>query len=358
MRSRQVQIDIREATKDDNRGLQRVQARCPQGATQNLSTVNTPDFFTRAKIFEDNKVYVATRKNRIIGSTACAVHNAIVNGKVAKIGYGFQAFVDPKYRGKGIAGMLHEVREDYMRKRGSALGYTLVLEQNVASMRYIERQGFRQHRTLVMPSIMVNQEMDVGSEAKVRPITQDDLDDVASLVNETWQDYELYEPMTAESLASLVKRTPVYSFNDIFVLEENNQIMACLGFWDWSRVMRITVRALSFKVRAMSFLLDIIRIFRPIPRGPRIGDELKQIVLTPIGFRDLEHLTILLRHINNQAFAKGIHQIDCVCEKSHPLLDSLKGFIRIDSGIHIYIKPFQDDAVLADRPVFINGLDL
>ncbi|MFC1905720.1 GNAT family N-acetyltransferase [Chloroflexota bacterium] len=353
-----MQIDIREATQDDNRELQKVQTRCPQGSSQNLSTVNTPDFFTRVKIFGDHKVYVATRKNRIIGSTACAVHDALVNGKVAKIGYGFQAFVDPKYRGKGVAGLLHKVREDYMRERGAVLGYTLVLEQNIASMRYIERQGFKQHRTLVMPSIMVNQEMDVGSDVKIRPITQEDLAAVASLVNETWQDYELYDPMTADSLASLVRRTPVYSFDDIFVLEENKQIMACLGFWDWSRVMRITVRALSLKVRAMSFLLDIVRIFRPIPKGPKIGDELKQIVLTPIGFRDIEHLTILLRHINNQAFAKGIHQIDCACEKNHPLLDSLNGFIRIDSGIHIYIKPFQDDVVLADRPFFIDGLDL
>ena len=122
--------------------------------------------------------------------------------------------------------------------------------------------------------------------------------------------------------------------------------------------MRITVRALSLKVQVMSFLLDIVRIFRPIPRGPRIGDELKQIVLTPIGFRDLEHLTVLLRHINNQAFTKGIQQIDCVCEKSHPLMDNLKEFIRIDSGIHVYVKLFDDGIVLADRPIFIDGLDL
>ncbi len=351
-------MEIRESTIDDNRKLQKLQAKCPQGVTQNVSTVNTPDFFARVKIYEDYKVFVATEKNRIIGSSACAVHNAMVNGKIAKIGYGFQAFVDPKSRGKGVAGALHRVRENYMRDRDAVLGYTLVLEGNTASMKYIEREGFNKHRTLVMSSILVSQSMDIGKDLEIVTITQEELTDVVELVNSTWKGYELYESMTAESLDRLIRRTPVYSYNDIFVLKKGKRIMACLGYWDWSRVMRITVKALSFKVQVMSILIDIVRLIRPIPRGPKVGDISKQIVLTPIGFRDIDHLTILLKFINNLALSRKIQQIYCVCEPSHPLLDSFKNFIHIDSGIHIFVKPFQENVVLADQPVFVNGFDL
>lgn len=351
-------MDIREARADDNLELQELQARCPQGTTLIVSTVNTPDFFARAKVYEDYKVYVACENNRIIGSAACAIRDAVVNGKVTKVGHGFQAFVDPEYRGRRIAGQLHQVRENYLRQRGAVLSYTLIMEGNIPSMRYIARQGFKRHRTLVMPGIMVYKEMDTKNRGRVRLIVPEDLPAVANLVNETWQDYELHEPMTADSLARLVARTPAYSYDNILVLEENSQITACLGFWDWSQVMQITVKALSLKMRATGFLLNMVRIFRPIPRGPKAGDILKQMVLTPIGFRDREYLTALLRHVNNRAFFKGIQQMFCLCERGHPLLSSLKGFIHVDTAMHIYIKPLRDDVSLADQPVFTNGLDL
>jgi len=351
-------MQLREAVAADNIELQEVQARCPQGSTQNLVTINTPDFFTRAKIFEDSKVYVMTHRKHIIGSAACAVHDAMVNGVLTRVGYAFQAFVDPRFRGRGIAGKLHVAREEYLRERGAIMTYALILDENVSSMRYVEKEGFSQHRMLIMPSIMVNKEMDTSGDARVRPITSKDLPAVAELVNKTWEGYQLYEPLTADSLSHLVMRTPIYTYNDILVLEENRKIMACLGYWDWSRVFKIVVNSLSWKVRAMSILLTIASRFSNIPRGPRVGETLKQIVLTPIGYSDIEHLSVLLKHVNNRAFAMGIQQIDCICEKDHPLLESTKGFIRIDSGIHVYIKPLKEGAQLSDGPVFINGLAL
>jgi hypothetical protein len=68
---------IREAVPEDNHELQELQAKCPQGTTLITSVVNTPDFFTWAKVYETYKVYVACEDNRIIGSTACAIRNAL-----------------------------------------------------------------------------------------------------------------------------------------------------------------------------------------------------------------------------------------------------------------------------------------
>jgi L-amino acid N-acyltransferase YncA len=351
-------MDIREATENDNLDLQLLQAKCPQGTTVIVSTVNTPDFFARAKVYEDYKVYVATEEDRIIGSTACGTRDATVNNQIIKVGHGFQTFVDPKFRGRRIAGQLNQVRENYLRQQGAALAYTIVMEGNTPSMRYIARQGFKHHRTLIMPSIMLYKEMDIKKNGKIRPIVSGDLAAVSDLINETWQGYELYEPLTADSLSKLIARTPAYGYENIVVLEENGQILACLGFWDWSQVTQITVKALSFKMRAISFLLNAARIFRPIPQGPKVGDVLKQMVLTPIGFKEREHLTVLLRHVNNYAFDKGIQQIFCLCERGHSLLSSMKGFLHVDTLMHLNVKPLREDVSLTEQPVFINGLDL
>ena len=200
--------------------------------------------------------------------------------------------------------------------------------------------------------------MDVTTSGKVRPIAKDDLAAVANLINETWQGYELYEPMSADGLAQFITRTPAYDFDNLFVLEESGEILACLGFWDWSQVTRLTVRKLNRKMRMMGLLAGVVRFFRPMPGVPRVGETLKQMVLTPLAFKEPKHLAVLLRHMNNLARQKGIGYIYGICERDHPLLTAMKGFFRIDTALHLYVKPLQENLSLSDRPVFINGIDL
>jgi len=349
---------IREAVPEDNDELQELQAKCPQGTTLITSVVNTPDFFARAKVYESYKVYVACEDNRIIGSTACAIRNAVVSGKIRKVGHQFQLFAAPDSRRKGVASQLHQHREHYLSQQGVVLSYALIMEGNVPSMRYIERQGFRHHRTLVMPGLPVFKEMDVQSRGMVRSTSPEDLAAVADLLNETWQGFELYEPTSADVLTRFIKRTPAYTFDNLFVLEDKGEILACLGFWDWSQVMHITVEALSVKMRMVGLLLAIARIFRPLPRFLKPGDTLKQMMLTPIGFKDPAHLAVLLRYVNNHGLQRGIEQMFCVCEGDHTLLRSMKGFIRIDTAMNLYIKTLQQDVFLPNKPVFIDGIDL
>ncbi len=81
-------------------------------------------------------------------------------------------------------------------------------------------------------------------------------------------------------------------------------------------------------------------------------------MLTPIGFRDPERLASLLRHVNNLALSNGIEVMYCVCEPDNVLLRSMEGFFRIDTSVHLYVKPLARRARLDDRPVFIDGVDL
>jgi hypothetical protein len=48
----------------------------------------------------------------------------------------------------------------------------------------------------------------------------------------------------------------------------------------------------------------------------------------------------------------------CICERNHPMLKSLKGFIRISTNISLYIKPFNDTLILKKAPVFVDGIDM
>jgi hypothetical protein len=85
---------------------------------------------------------------------------------------------------------------------------------------------------------------------------------------------------------------------------------------------------------------------------------MRQWVLTPIAFRDPGHLAVLLRYVNNLAILNNIEQILCICEQDHKLLISTKGFFRADVLVHLYIKPLQQNVLMDDKPVFIDGIDL
>jgi GNAT superfamily N-acetyltransferase len=351
-------VYIREATEADNYNLIALQEKCPQGTTIVVLSVNTPDFFGRVKVYRDYKVFVACKDDRIIASAACALRDARIDSNIEKIAYEFQLFVDPGYRGRRIAGQLHEVREEYIRKQGATLSYGIIMEGNIPSIRHTERQGFQRYRTLVMPCISVFREMEVRADGEVRTILPGDLPAVAALINDTWRDYEFYEPLTAEDLDARIARVPGYSYDNLFVLEKGGELLACLGFWEWSSVMKVTVQALSRKMRVMNLVLDTVGLFRPVPVPPKPGSLLKQVVLTPLGFRETKHIAALLRHLNNRALKGGIEQIFLICERGHPVLDGLKGFTHIDTDMHLYVKPLKEGLILSGRPVFIDGLDL
>jgi GNAT superfamily N-acetyltransferase len=351
-------MDIREAIPEDDEALKELQAKCPQGTDLIVSVVNTPDFFARAKAYESYKVYIAYEGNHILGSTAVGLKNVIVNGEVKRVGYGFQAFVPPEHRRKGVASQLHQHRENYASQQGAVLFYTLVLEKNIPAMRYIERRGFKLHRTVIMPCLAVYKEMETGPGGNVRLAEPRDLPVLAELLNETWQGFELYEPTSAEGLSEFIQRTPGYSLDNLLILEERGKIAAFLGYLDWSQIMRITVEMMSRKMRTMGFIVKVGGLFRPMPRFVKPGDTLKQIMITLIGFRNPADFALLLRHLNNRAFQRGVEQIFFICEQNHVILRTVKKFIRIDTAVNLYVTNLQREGLIADKPVFINGVDM
>jgi GNAT superfamily N-acetyltransferase len=346
---------IREATPDDNTQLQQLQAQCPQGTSLVVSTVNTPDFFARAKAYEAYKVYVVCEDNSIIASAACAIRNGMVNGAMSRVGYEFQYFTSPHHRQKGLARQLRQRVEAYLTEHGAVLSYALIMEGNLPSMRLFEGQGFKPHRALVMPALAVQKEMTVPPAGKVRTAQPEDLAAVSRLLNDMWQGRELFEPTTPETIAQFLRRTPALSSDNLLVLEDQGSIVACLGYWDWSQVMRITVLALSQKLRLIGQMLVVTRV---LPRFPKPGDTINQMMLTLVGFTDPAQLATLIRHLNNLALQKGTEQIFCIGQPGDTLLKSTKGFIRVDTAIHLYIKPLQPNVSLAGGPVFIDGIDL
>jgi len=346
---------IREALLNDNHELQALQARCPQGTTLVVSTVNRPDFFARVKAYETSRVLVACEDDRIIGSAACALRKADVNDQPALVGYLFQAFVAPEQRRKGVASQLLRERENYLAAQGVDLIYTLIMDGNIPSMKYVETQGYELKRSAVMPGLAVKQEMEVPPVGTIRPANVSDLEAVSELMNDTWEGSQLYEPVSSTSLDGFIARTPAFSVDNLLILEVDGTIQSCLGFWDWSQVMEVKVLALSWRMKLTGWLLVTGRV---LPNFPGAGDILNQMMLTTIGFTEPHHLAPLVRRVNNLALDRGIQQIFCICERDHAFLKSTRGFTKVDTTIHVYIKSLNPALQFGQQPVYVDGIDM
>jgi N-acetylglutamate synthase-like GNAT family acetyltransferase len=222
-------------------------------------------------------------------------------------------------------------------------------------MRLFERQGFVLHRRLVMPSIAATRELEVPHRENIRLATPRDLGTVADLLNRTWQGHELYEPATAAALARQIERTEALDYGDLLLLEDEGRLVACLACWDWNKIMRITVLRLNLRMRLLGKLLVLTR---RLPRFPGPGDTLRQMMLTMIGYASPAHLAPLVRYANNLALAEGVEQLFCICERDDRLLESMRGFIRVDTGVNLYVKPLREDVSMSRSPVAMTGLDM
>ena len=311
-------MDVREAVPEESEELKRLQAKAPQGKSLVVSTVNIPDFFSRARAYESSRVFNAYEEDRIIGSAACAIRDGVVGARVVRIGSEFQYFTSPDLRRRGVARRLRQAIESHLDDHGVALSYALIMEGNTPSMRLFEREGFHLHRSLIMPAVAATKEVKVPVHGSIRSATPLDLETVAGLLNQTWHGHDLFEPTSAVSLARQIELVATLDYSSLLVFEDEGNILACVALWFWSKIMRITVLRLNLRMRFLGRFLVLARIL-PSFSGP--GDTLRQMMLTMIGYESSAHLVHLVRYANNLALEKGIEQVFCICERDHTILE-------------------------------------
>ncbi len=350
-------MEVRPAIEDDGPALRELQARCPQGVGLVTSLVNTPDFFARAKAWPQHQVFVAHHHGRLAGAASCAWRRALLGGQEKLLGYEFEYFVAPEARRQGVARALHHTVAEHLRAQGVSLSYLLIMEGNRPSAALFESLGFSLHRDLEMAVISVYRQV-AEPPGQVRPAGREDLPVVAELLDRTWQGHDFFAPLGALELERLLTSTPAHGLEQLWLYEEGHDLKACLGVWDWSRITRITVLSVPWRLRLLGRTLDLLRWLRPLPQGPRRGEVLRQWCLLPMGFAEPQDLAPLLARVLNLARAQGIGSLFCLGSPGDKLLSALGGHFRIPVKMHLCCKPLSEDALPGQAPLHLDGSHL
>jgi len=349
-------MEIREATQNDNTALLELQKKCPMGVDFVVAVDSSPDYFARSKPFQDPHVFVATENQQITGSIACAIQNTLIQNKPAKTAYLYGMMVDPAKRRTGVASQLQKHAEAYATKRKADLCHLLVVEENVPSIKLCQKMGFELVKDCPRFSLMVYKPEKLQDETNIKPMTPADVKDVVAMTNETYHDYDFYTPYTEETFREYVQRLPQDSQENILIHKKDETIQACLGYWDYGKVIKERVQKLNTRLKMISLPIKLLGLFTRMPKIPKTGETLKQWYLFPIACKDTVALTELVKHVNNLALKNNITMLATALDDQSPLAGVLSRFRHVQVKLHYFVKPLRKlkTPISKERKLYID----
>jgi GNAT superfamily N-acetyltransferase len=347
---------IRKATQEDNQQLIELQRKCPMGSDLLLQLDSSPDFFNRSRGYKNWNLLVAEEDGQILGAAGYAVQNKPIGGETYSMVYEYGFMVDPEARRKGIASLLQ--REIEKRTVDADYMHLNITEDNAASHSFFTGNGFQPVKRCSPIMVMAYKEHQV-EELKIRKMREGDIPVVVELLNETYDEYDFYEPFTEDSFRDHYRRLPFYSINDIYLFEQDT-VLAVAGVWDYDKVMKFTMLGFNTKWKMMRIITKVMGLFSVMPKMLGVGEQMSNWYLTPLGFRDPDAARQLLGYLLNLANKEDIGMISLPMDADSPIKEILSGY-RYGEGNFIWYMKSSSGKELPDmssKTLFVDVKDV
>jgi GNAT superfamily N-acetyltransferase len=126
----------------DNAALCELARRCPQGRRLQFYH-QRENYWERCRLHADACVYVVEGQGRPVATATVARKTMWLGDTLLPVAYLFDVMVDPEKRGRGLARALLRVLRE--RCPDARLFYSYILDDNTASRRLFESEGFTAH---------------------------------------------------------------------------------------------------------------------------------------------------------------------------------------------------------------------
>ena len=351
---------IREAAEDDNDALNGLQKKCPMGTSLVLGVESSPDYFARSKPFKDWHVLVAVENGTIVGSAAYAINDTCVEGKQLKTAYEYGFIVDPLHRRKGIGEKLQGYIERVVLEKGVDLLHLGIIEDNFPSISLFSKMGFEKVKDCTTFSLIPYKRQRTAREANIRSMNEADVDDVTTLINEMYSDYNFFAPFQPKDFLEYVRRMPHFDFHNILVLQSGGKLEACLGYWDYSKVRRYIVEKMNRTLRIQVYLMKLIGLFSQMPNMPRVGEPLLSYNLTAMARRNSESMMELIKSLVNIALENKVNLILVAVDPQNPIAAILSKFRHTEIKLHFFIKSLRQARLpnLGEKKLYIDATEI
>ena len=227
-------LRIREATWNDGEALADLYASSPEGAGEwEVIVERGPYAFAQFRLQENVSILVVEDRGVLLAAMAQSARNTLVGGERVTVQIESAWRTRTEARGQGLGRLLPtEPRR--------ALGWEPLA-------RYYYRRGRSRTAGTVTVHCFPSRPFD-GEADGIRLARSSDVSACVALINRTHHGLDLFRPYSEEFLCQRLDDpcwgpkpdfwTPVYGWDEYYVLEEGGQIVACAGLWDRGRDMR------------------------------------------------------------------------------------------------------------------------
>jgi hypothetical protein len=316
-------VVIRTWQPSDNDAVIRIARTLSLPARVRLGIDRSPDFtaFSRAA-GQGFDIFVAEVEGRVVGFAETRQFTYRLRGDAVPVAYFALAGIDSASRGLGLFPRLIAAAERRSRETGAAFGLGLVNARNprVAHDLTGNRTDIILGRRFVVHSLLLGPHFPVAPGLAVGRATENDLPELAGLVNRSYERHLLAPAVDESVLARL-------GVENTFVARSRGRIVATLGTWDQRALRRILVAGYG---RAERILRRLLILTHGLNRLPAPGEELR-VVHTVCAAAELNCTAAfagLLRSVCNRCGEQGHHALLLGLPEDDPLAASTRGLFQ------------------------------
>lgn len=255
----QGSLRVRQTTWEDDEACVEFFANAPEEVGEwQVTTERGPYPFAQFRLMENPALMILEDRSVIIGSVAYSTRNTVVGGHRFAVSVGLAYRVRREFRGAGYGRLVSGVPGGSEMQWWALGNYWYVRTGNFDAYEWLggrlpDHIADRRLGPDDPPGIPVNVHYlsteNVDADATgIRRATRDDLPACVELINRTHHGLDLFRPYSEEFLEMRLDdcywgpKPPfwqdVYTWDDFFVLERDDHILACGGLWDRGRHVR------------------------------------------------------------------------------------------------------------------------
>lgn len=293
-------VSIRPFEKKDNECILDMEKLCPQGNEKYaMGADKSPNAAARYDLYDNSKFLIAEEKGKVVGSIGWAVKQSFRGDYYI---YLAEVNVHPDFRKQGIASQLvNEVEKDAMNNNANHI-YCYIFEPNKASKSLFTNLGYYNPLNLKACALFVYKKVKTPERFKIELLNMNEIQEATDLINNYYEGREHFVPYTTESFKYYLNRVPSYGLENFWVVKDKDEIVACAGLWDSSKLAKPCFSKEPFSWKFMQGIFRFFSIFTKMPKIPAEGEYFKLYNIVDHAFKpgSSDAMATLVGYFNNQ----------------------------------------------------------
>lgn len=351
-------IAIRLFEERDNSYLLEIEKHCPQGDEKcALGVDKKGDILARYKMYDNWKVLVAEEGGKVAGWIGWTIKEDPF--RKSKYAYLVEVVVHPEFRRKGIAKQLINEAEKNAKDSGSDHIYCYIYDPNHASKTLFKRSGYSDMASVQQCAISTHKKSDLAQEFSIENPKKEEIQKVVRLINDYNKEHMHFEPFTAESFMAFLDRIPDYGKDNFWVAKKEEEIVACAGLWDSSKLADLYYAKEPSTMKAMRCIFGFLGPLVKMPKIPAEGERFKFQMMTNYAFnpKSSDAILNLIRSLGNMVLDAKSNYLLVVIDSKDPLFDIVKSLNPLIEIWRIYARSLNGE-MSKFGPFYADARDL